>query len=258
MEIANEIGYPVMLKATSGGGGKGMRICYNDGEVVEGFGLSTAEAKSFFDDERLFVEKFIEKPHHIEIQLLAGRKNGGELDILCFPERECSIQRRNQKILEESPSVLLKPETRAEMIRQVKSLVRTVGYESAGTVEFLVDEEQNFYFLEMNTRLQVEHPVTEMVSGDVDLVYGMISVAAGKGIPEEYLDLVRKGYDTDNMTEHEVEGLVVPHTGHAIEVSICAYTLFFFLVTPFMLSCLCGVFLLACHSSISVSHSSSI
>ncbi len=213
-----------MIKATSGGGGKGMRICYNDDEVREGFVLSTAEAKSFFDDERLFVEKFIENPHHIEIQLLSGHNGeSGELEILCFPERECSIQRRNQKILEESPSTLLKDETRAEMIRQVKSLVRKVGYTSAGTVEFLVDEteEQNFYFLEMNTRLQVEHPVTEMVSGGgggVDLVYGMINVAAGRGVPGEYLDLVKEGYDVENMTEEEVEGLAVPHVGHAIEV----------------------------------------
>jgi len=240
VQVANDIGYPVMIKATSGGGGKGMRICYTDDDVREGFVLSTAEAKSFFDDERLFVEKFIENPHHIEIQLLAGRKtttssdgdisdneNEGKLEILCFPERECSIQRRNQKILEESPSTLLKPETRAEMIRQVKSLVRTVNYTSAGTVEFLVDEtdKQNFYFLEMNTRLQVEHPVTEMVSGGgdgVDLVYGMINVAAGRGIPEEYLDLVHRGYDLESMTEEEVEGLAVPHTGHAIEARIYA------------------------------------
>lgn len=223
VEVANSIGYPIMIKATSGGGGKGMRICYNDEQVREGFVLSTAEAKSFFNDERLFIEKFIERPHHIEIQLLAGKKTNddgseGEVEILCFPERECSIQRRNQKILEESPSTLLEPETRAEMIRQVKSLVRKVGYTSAGTVEFLVDEKQNFYFLEMNTRLQVEHPVTEMVSGDVDLVYGMIHVAAGFGIPPEYANLIHEGYDMTSMTEKEREGLVVPHTGHAIEV----------------------------------------
>lgn len=227
VEVANSIGYPIMIKATSGGGGKGMRICYNDDQVREGFVLSTAEAKSFFNDERLFIEKFIEKPHHIEIQLLAGRKTNddgseGEIEILCFPERECSIQRRNQKILEESPSTLLQPETRAEMIRQVKSLVRKVGYTSAGTVEFLVDEEQNFYFLEMNTRLQVEHPVTEMVSGDVDLVYGMIHIAAGLGIPSEYLNLINDGYDFANMSERDIEGLVVPHTGHAIEARIYA------------------------------------
>ena len=179
--------------------------------------LSTAEAKSFFNDERLFIEKFIEKPHHIEFQLLSGRKDGGELEILCFPERECSIQRRNQKILEESPSTLLTEETRAEMVRQVKRLVRNVDYSSAGTVEFLVDEEQNFYFLEMNTRLQVEHPVTEMVTGNVDLVHGMIDIAAGKGIPKQYLDLLG---DQQGLSESEREGLSVPHTGHAIEVSL--------------------------------------
>lgn len=220
VRVANMIGYPVMIKATSGGGGKGMRICYKDDQVREGFVLSTAEAKSFFNDERLFIEKFIEKPHHIEIQVLAGHNSkSGELEILCFPERECSIQRRNQKILEESPSMLLKPETRAEMIRQVKKLVRKVDYVSAGTVEFLVDEEQNFYFLEMNTRLQVEHPVTEMVSGNVDLVYGMMSVAGGKGIPKVYLDLLG---DQEGMSESERDGLGVPHTGHAIEARIYA------------------------------------
>jgi propionyl-CoA carboxylase alpha chain len=227
IQVANDIGYPIMIKATSGGGGKGMRICYNDDQVQEGFGLSSAEAKSFFNDDRLFIEKFIENPHHIEIQLLAGYKNSKdgnnkELEILCFPERECSIQRRNQKILEESPSTLLTPETRAEMIRQVKSLVRKVGYTSAGTVEFLVDEHQHFYFLEMNTRLQVEHPVTEMVSGDVDLVHGMIDIAAGRGIPQEYLDLVRNAHDYDSLTDDEIDGLAVPHKGHAIEARIYA------------------------------------
>lgn len=217
--IANKIGYPVMIKATSGGGGKGMRICYTDTDVREGFLLSTAEAKSFFKDERLFIEKFIENPHHIEFQVLAGRKNGGELDILCFPERECSIQRRNQKILEESPSVLLKEDTRAEMVRQVKQLVREVDYSSAGTVEFLVDENQNFYFLEMNTRLQVEHPVTEMVSSGIDLVHAMIDIAAGKGIPQEYLNMLG---DQNGLTESEREGLSIPHSGHAIEARIYA------------------------------------
>jgi len=175
VKISRAVGYPIMIKATSGGGGKGMRICRTDDEVKEGFVLSEAEARKFFNDGRLLIEKFIERPHHIEIQVLAGRKRlssdgdnneKGELEILCFPERECSIQRRNQKILEESPSTLLSIETRSEMVRQVKRLVRAVEYESTGTVEFLVDEEQNFYFLEVNTRLQVEHPVTEMlVSG---------------------------------------------------------------------------------------------
>ena len=212
VEIAEEVGYPVMIKATAGGGGKGMRICRNAAEVKEGYQLSTAEAKSFFGDERLFIERYVEKPHHIEFQVLSGRNSNGELDILVFPERECSIQRRNQKVIEESPSVLLTPETRAEMARQVRSLVRLVDYESAGTVEFLVDEEQNFFFLEMNTRLQVEHPITELVSGNVDLVRGMFEVAAGRGVPEEYLALL----DGDD------DSAIVRHSGHAIEARIYA------------------------------------
>ena len=212
VEIAEEVGYPVMIKATAGGGGKGMRICRNAAEVKEGYQLSTAEAKSFFGDERLFIERYVEKPHHIEFQVLSGRNSNGELDILVFPERECSIQRRNQKVIEESPSVLLTPETRKEMARQVRSLVRNVDYESAGTVEFLVDEEQNFFFLEMNTRLQVEHPITELVSGNVDLVRGMIEVASGGGVPEEYLALL----DGDD------DGAIVQHSGHAIEARIYA------------------------------------
>ena len=136
-----------------------LTIGNQDEEVVEGYRLGRAEARSFFGDDRLLVEKYVEDPHHIEIQVLSGRDPAtGELDVLCFAERECSIQRRNQKVIEESPSPMLRAETRREMIRQGKSLVREVGYESAGTVEFLVDGEQNFYFLEMNTRLQVEHP----------------------------------------------------------------------------------------------------
>ena len=229
LQIAHEIGYPVMIKASSGGGGKGMRICYNDDAVIEGYRLGSAEAKSFFGDDRLLVEKYVENPHHIEIQVLSGTNpRTSELDILCFPERECSIQRRNQKVIEESPSPHLHPSTRREMIRQVKSLVRQVGYESAGTVEFLVDKNQAFYFLEMNTRLQVEHPVTEMISGDgyasgnyVDLVHGMLEVAAGKGIPQTYLDMV----DRTNVEEDEKdggEGANVRYTGHAVEARVYA------------------------------------
>lgn len=206
-----------------------MRICYNDAQVKEGYRLGSAEAKSFFGDDRLLVEKYVEDPHHIEIQVLSGKNpSTGELDILCFPERECSIQRRNQKVVEESPSPHLLPSTRREMIRQVKSLVRKVGYESAGTVEFLVDRHQNFYFLEMNTRLQVEHPVTEMISGDgyasgnyVDLVHGMLEVAAGRGIPQKYLDMV----DRSNVEEEAKdggEGANVRYTGHAVEARVYA------------------------------------
>ena len=226
VQIAHEIGYPVMIKASSGGGGKGMRICYTDEQVIEGYRLGSAEAKSFFGDDRLLVEKYVEDPHHIEIQVLSGMNpNTNELDILCFVERECSIQRRNQKVIEESPSPHLLPSTRSEMIRQVKSLVREVGYESAGTVEFLVDKDQNCYFLEMNTRLQVEHPVTEMISGDgyssgnyVDLVHGMLEVASGRGIPQKYLDMV----DCTSKGGEEEEGANVRYTGHAIEARVYA------------------------------------
>jgi len=205
VNVAKDIGYPVMIKATSGGGGKGMRICYTDDDVKEGYRLSTQEAKKFFNDERLFIEKYIEKPHHIELQVL-GDKYG---NVLVFPERECSIQRRNQKIIEESPSVLLHPDTRSLMVKQAKALCKEVGYYSAGTCEFLVDENQNFYFLEMNTRLQVEHPVTEMITG-IDLVELMIKVAADEKIDEHLLKAAN-----DNMD-------VMPCTGWAMEARIYA------------------------------------
>ena len=242
IEIANSIGYPVMIKASAGGGGKGMRICHTDDDVRDGYRLSRSEAKSYFGDDRLLVERYIVNPHHIEIQVLSGiNPTTGKLDILCFPERECSIQRRNQKVIEESPSPHLLPSTRQRMIKQVKSLVRTVGYESAGTVEFLVDEDQNFYFLEMNTRLQVEHPVTEMISGyghhtghTIDLVYGMLEVAAGRGIPQEYLDMVdtssgggggsssSSNDDGDIIAGAGEDGSNVKFVGHAIEARIYA------------------------------------
>lgn len=181
-KIANEIGYPVMIKASAGGGGKGMRIAWNDAEAVEGFRLSKNEALSSFGDDRIFIEKFIEEPRHIEIQIIAD-KHG---NVVALPERECSIQRRNQKVIEEAPSVLLDPETRLAMGEQACALARAVDYVSAGTVEFLCDKHKNFYFLEMNTRLQVEHPVTEYVSG-VDLVEQMLRVAAGHKLPEHLL-----------------------------------------------------------------------
>lgn len=181
--IANEIGYPVMIKASAGGGGKGMRIAWNDAEAVEGFKLSTEEARSSFGDDRIFIEKFIVEPRHIEIQLVADSHG----NVLTLPERECSIQRRNQKVIEESPSVLLDQATRTAMQAQAAALARAVNYESAGTVEFLCDKDLNFFFLEMNTRLQVEHPVSEYVSG-VDLVELMFRVAAGEAIAPELLD----------------------------------------------------------------------
>lgn len=182
LEIANEIGYPVMIKATAGGGGKGMRIAWNDEEALEGFKLSSAEAKASFADDRIFIEKFVEEPRHIEIQIVAD-KHG---NVAALPERECSIQRRNQKVLEEAPSSFIDPETRRKMQDQAIQLAKAVDYCSAGTVEMLCDKHKNFYFLEMNTRLQVEHPITELVAG-VDLVEQMIRVAAGHKLSDELL-----------------------------------------------------------------------
>ncbi|KAE8983880.1 Propionyl-CoA carboxylase alpha chain [Phytophthora rubi] len=182
VRVARDIGYPVMIKASAGGGGKGMRVAYDDEEVRMGYRLSKEEAASSFGDDRMFLEKFIEDPRHIEIQLIADTHG----NVVALPERECSIQRRNQKVIEEAPSVLLDPETRRAMGQQAAMLARKVGYVSAGTVEFLCDKHKNFYFLEMNTRLQVEHPVTELISR-VDLVEQMIRVAAGHELPQELL-----------------------------------------------------------------------
>ncbi|MDK1385364.1 acetyl/propionyl/methylcrotonyl-CoA carboxylase subunit alpha [Sinorhizobium sp. 8-89] len=175
VRIASSIGYPVMIKASAGGGGKGMRIAWSDIEAREGFQSSKNEAKSSFGDDRIFIEKFVTEPRHIEIQVL-GDKHG---NTLYLGERECSIQRRNQKVIEEAPSPFLDKKTRRAMGEQAVALAKAVGYHSAGTVEFIVDGERNFYFLEMNTRLQVEHPVTELVTG-LDLVEQMIRVAAGE------------------------------------------------------------------------------
>jgi propionyl-CoA carboxylase alpha chain len=173
--IANDIGYPVMLKASAGGGGKGMRIAWSASEVKEGFERSKSEAKSSFGDDRMFVEKFIVNPRHIEIQVL-GDKHG---NVIHLGERECSVQRRNQKVVEEAPSPLLDDATRRKMGEQAVALARAVNYDSAGTVEFVAGQDRSFFFLEMNTRLQVEHPVTEMITG-VDLVEQMIRIAAGE------------------------------------------------------------------------------
>ncbi len=178
VKIASSIGYPVMIKASAGGGGKGMRIAWNDQEAREGFQSSKNEAKSSFGDDRIFMEKFVTQPRHIEIQVL-GDKHG---TTLYLGERECSIQRRNQKVIEEAPSPFLDPATRKAMGEQAVALAKAVGYYSAGTVEFIVDGDKNFYFLEMNTRLQVEHPVTELITG-IDLVEQMIRVAAGEKLP---------------------------------------------------------------------------
>jgi propionyl-CoA carboxylase alpha subunit len=175
VEIANSIGYPVMIKASAGGGGKGLRVAWNDAECADGFERCVSEARASFGDDRVFIEKFIEEPRHIEVQLL-GDSHG---HIVHLWERECSIQRRHQKVLEEAPSPFLDPATRRAMGEQAVALARAAEYQSAGTVEFMVDAKRNFYFLEMNTRLQVEHPVTEQITG-LDLVELMIRVAAGE------------------------------------------------------------------------------
>ncbi|MGD9868012.1 MAG: acetyl-CoA carboxylase biotin carboxylase subunit [Hyphomicrobiales bacterium] len=188
-KIAEDIGFPVMIKASAGGGGKGMRIAWSAKEVAEGFASSQSEAKSSFGDDRIFIEKFIEQPRHIEIQVLAD-KHG---NTVYLGERECSIQRRNQKVLEEAPSPFLDAKTRKAMGEQAVALARAVDYESAGTVEFIVDKDRNFYFLEMNTRLQVEHPVTELVTG-IDLVEQMIRVAAGEKLELKQADVKLKGW----------------------------------------------------------------
>ena len=193
VKISNEIGYPVMIKASAGGGGKGMRIAWNDDEAREGFQSSKNEAASSFGDDRIFIEKFVTQPRHIEIQVLAD----GHGNTIYLNERECSIQRRNQKVVEEAPSPFLDEATRAAMGKQSCELAKAVGYTSAGTVEFIVDGEKNFYFLEMNTRLQVEHPVTELITG-VDLVEQMIRVAAGEKLSLTQSDIGINGWAIEN------------------------------------------------------------
>jgi propionyl-CoA carboxylase alpha chain len=178
VRIARDVGYPVMIKASAGGGGKGMRIARSDDEVRDGFRSAQSEARSSFADDRVFIEKYIEQPRHIEIQVL-GDAHG---NVVHLGERECSIQRRHQKVIEEAPSPFLDEKTRAAMGAQAVALAKAVDYRSAGTVEFIVDKDRNFYFLEMNTRLQVEHPVTEWVTG-LDLVELMIRIAAGEKLP---------------------------------------------------------------------------
>jgi len=189
VEIAASIGYPVMIKASAGGGGKGMRIAWNDAECTDGFERATNEARSSFGDDRVFIEKYIVEPRHIEIQVL-GDSHG---NIVYLGERECSLQRRNQKVIEEAPSPFLDEATRKAMGEQAVMLARAVDYQSAGTVEFIVDAKRNFYFLEMNTRLQVEHPVTEYITG-LDLVEQMLRVAAGEPLSFTQDDVKLKGW----------------------------------------------------------------
>ncbi len=193
VKIAGEIGYPVMIKASAGGGGKGMRIAYDARECEEGFALARSEAKASFGDDRVFIEKFIENPRHIEIQVL-GDKHG---NVVYLGERECSIQRRNQKVIEEAPSPLLDEVTRRAMGEQAVALATAVNYDSAGTVEFVAGQDRSFFFLEMNTRLQVEHPVTEMVTG-IDLVEQMIRVAAGEPLKLKQADVKLKGWAVES------------------------------------------------------------
>ena len=191
--IADEIGYPVMIKASAGGGGKGMRIARGKADIAENFARARSEAKSSFGDDRVFLEKFITDPRHVEIQVL-GDKHG---NVIYLGERECSIQRRNQKVIEESPSPLLDDTTRAKMGEQAVALAKAVGYDSAGTVEFVAGQDRSFYFLEMNTRLQVEHPVTELVTG-IDLVEQMIRVAAGEKLKLKQSDIQHSGWAVES------------------------------------------------------------
>jgi len=193
IKIAGEIGYPVMIKASAGGGGKGMRIAWSEKEVADGFNASRSEAKASFGDDRMFIEKFIVNPRHIEIQLL-GDKHG---NVVYLGERECSIQRRNQKVIEEAPSPLLDEKTRKAMGEQAVALAKAVGYDSAGTVEFVAGQDRSFFFLEMNTRLQVEHPVTEMITG-IDLVEQMIRVAYGEKLGFSQKDIKLNGWAVES------------------------------------------------------------
>ncbi|HTQ00312.1 MAG TPA: acetyl-CoA carboxylase biotin carboxylase subunit [Casimicrobiaceae bacterium] len=189
VKIARDVGYPVMIKASAGGGGKGLRVAHNDREAADGFAACRAEAKASFGDDRIFIEKFIEEPRHIEIQVLGD----GHGNTVYLWERECSIQRRHQKVIEEAPSPFLDDATRRAMGEQAVALARAVNYQSAGTVEFVVGRDRSFYFLEMNTRLQVEHPVTEMITG-LDLVEWMIRVAAGEKLGFAQGDVKRNGW----------------------------------------------------------------
>eukprot|EP00300_Choanocystis_sp_HF-7_P024085 c25481_g1_i1.p1 GENE.c25481_g1_i1~~c25481_g1_i1.p1 ORF type:complete len:696 (+),score=167.74 c25481_g1_i1:52-2139(+) len=198
IRIGYEVGFPVMVKATAGGGGKGMRIAYNENDIAEAFRMSKQEAMASFGDDRMLVEKFVEEPRHIEIQILCDKHGNA----IYLPERECSIQRRNQKVLEEAPSVIIDPATRKAMGEQAILLAKTVGYESAGTVEMLVDKHRKFYFLEMNTRLQVEHPITEMITKQ-DIVAHMIAVAAGHPLSLKQEDVRIHGHAIESRVYAE-------------------------------------------------------
>jgi propionyl-CoA carboxylase alpha chain len=213
VKIAEAIGFPVMIKASAGGGGKGMRVAHSKAEVAEGFTRARSEAKSSFGDDRVFIEKFITDPRHVEIQVL-GDKHG---NVIHLGERECSIQRRNQKVVEEAPSPLLDAATRRKMGEQAVGLAKAVGYDSAGTVEFVAGQDRSFYFLEMNTRLQVEHPVTELVTG-IDLVEQMIRIAAGETLALRQQDVKLNGWavETRIYAEDPYRGFV-PSAGRLVK-----------------------------------------
>ena len=222
VEIAKGIGYPVMIKASAGGGGKGLRVAYNDKEAFEGFTSCRNEARNSFGDDRVFVEKFVEEPRHIEIQLI-GDAHG---NVLYLNERECSIQRRHQKVIEEAPSPFISDATRKAMGEQAVALAKAVDYQSAGTVEFVVGKDQSFYFLEMNTRLQVEHPVTEAITG-LDLVELMIRVAAGEKLPLTQAQVQRNGWAIEcRINAEDPFRNFLPSTGRLVRFAPPAQTMF--------------------------------
>jgi len=222
VEIAKGIGYPVMIKASAGGGGKGLRVAYNDKEAFEGFTSCRNEARNSFGDDRVFIEKFVEEPRHIEIQLI-GDAHG---NVLYLNERECSIQRRHQKVIEEAPSPFISDATRKAMGEQAVALAKAVDYQSAGTVEFVVGKDQRFYFLEMNTRLQVEHPVTEAITG-LDLVELMIRVAAGEKLPLTQAQVQRNGWAMEcRINAEDPFRNFLPSTGRLVRFAPPAQTMF--------------------------------
>ena len=222
VEIAKGIGYPVMIKASAGGGGKGLRVAFNDKEAFEGFTSCRNEARNSFGDDRVFIEKFVEEPRHIEIQLL-GDSHG---NVLYLNERECSIQRRHQKVIEEAPSPFISDATRKAMGEQAVALAKAVNYQSAGTVEFVVGKDQSFYFLEMNTRLQVEHPVTECITG-LDLVELMIRVAAGEKLPLTQADVKRDGWAIEcRINAEDPFRNFLPSTGRLVRFQPPKQTMF--------------------------------
>ena len=215
VEIAKGIGYPVMIKASAGGGGKGLRVAFNDKEALEGFTACQNEARNSFGDDRIFIEKFVEQPRHIEIQIL-GDSHG---NVIYLNERECSIQRRHQKVIEEAPSPFISDATRKAMGEQAVALAKAVKYQSAGTVEFVVGKDQDFYFLEMNTRLQVEHPVTECITG-LDLVEQMIRVAAGEKLAITQADVKRDGWAMEcRINAEDPFRNFLPSTGRLVRFS---------------------------------------